>query len=431
MSIRKQAIQGVKWTTLSTIFLAVTQLLKISVLARFLDKTDFGLMAIVVFVLGFTDLFVDMGLTSAILHKQNISKNEYASLYWINFLFSFLLFAVIWFITPLISTFYNEKELNILIPLMALTLLFSAFGRQFKTIEQKELNFKFISLVDIVGSVISLVFAVILAYYGYGIYSLVYSSILLQIISNIAFLIQGIKRIGIKLHFVFAETKPFLKIGIYQVGGQIMNYFNRDLDILLIGKFFGSEILGGYSLAKQLVFRPAQIINPILTKVGAPVLAKFQNNIEALRKNYLKLLNIISTVNFIIYLVIIVFAKYIVLILYGQGFDDIVIIVQILSVYMYFRSLGNPAGSLIIATGKTDLEFYWNLLVLIIMPIIIYTASQFSIVIVAISLSVAMVFLTIPAWYFMIRKMINVGLREYLVSFVPNRKIIRTIKTKY
>jgi hypothetical protein len=65
------------------------------------------------------------------------------------------------------------------------------------------------------------------------------------------------------------------------------------------------------------------------------------------------------------------------------------------------------------------------------MPIIIYTASQFSIVIVAISLSVAMVFLTIPAWYFMIRKMINVGLREYLVSFVPNRKIIRTIKTKY
>jgi len=425
MSIRKQAIQGVKWTTLSTIFLAVTQLLKISVLARFLDKTDFGLMAIVVFVLGFTDLFIDMGLTSAILHKQNISKNEYASLYWINFLFSFLLFAVIWFITPLVSTFYNEKELNILIPLMALTLLFSAFGRQFKTIEQKELNFKFISLVDIVGSVISLVFAVILAYYGYGIYSLVYSSILLQIISNIAFLIQGIKRIGIKLHFVFAETKPFLKIGIYQVGGQIMNYFNRDLDILLIGKFFGSEILGGYSLAKQLVFRPAQIINPILTKVGAPVLAKFQNNIEALRKNYLKLLNIISTVNFIIYLVIIVFAKYIVLILYGQGFDDIVIIVQILSVYMYFRSLGNPAGSLIIATGKTDLGFYWNSLVLLIMPIIIYTASQFSIVIVAISLSVAMVFLTIPAWYFMIRKMINVGLREYLVSFVPSVKIYK------
>ncbi|MCF6242315.1 MAG: oligosaccharide flippase family protein [Bacteroidales bacterium] len=79
MTLKKQAISGVKWTTVSTIFLAVTQLLKISVLARFLDKADFGLIAIVVFVLGFTNLFIDMGLTSAILHKQNITKNEYVS----------------------------------------------------------------------------------------------------------------------------------------------------------------------------------------------------------------------------------------------------------------------------------------------------------------------------------------------------------------
>jgi len=431
MSLKKRAIQGVKWTTISTISLAVAQLLKISVLARFLDKTDFGLMAIVVFVLGFTNLFVDMGLTSAILHKQNITKKEYASLYWINFAFSALLFAIVWLISPFIANFYKEPELSQLIPLMALTLIFSSFGRQFKVIEQKELNFKFISLINIVGSVISLVFAVWLAAENYGVYALVYSAILLQIITNTAFLIQGIKRIGIKFHFNFAETKPFLKIGIYQVGGQIINYFNRDLDILIIGKFFGAEILGGYSLAKQLVQRPTQIINPILTKVGTPVLAKFQNNIEQLKANYLKLLNIISTVNLIIYLGVIVFAKYIVLILYGQGFEDIVIFVQILSVYMYFRSLGNPIGSLVIATGRTDLEFYWNLFTLSFMPIIIYTASQFSIVIVTISISVAMVLLTIPAWYFMIRKIIRVGLKEYLFNFLPSRKYFKLYFKSY
>jgi len=419
MNIKKQTISGVKWTTVSTIFLAVTQLLKISVLARFLDKTDFGLMALVMFVLGFTNLFVDMGLTSAILHKQGITKNEYASLYWINFLFSALLYIIVCSITPFVADFYNQPELIKLIPLMALTIVFSAFGRQFKVIEQKELNFKFISLVDVVSSVISLVSAVGLAYYGYGVYSLVYSVILLQILSNIVFLIQGIKRIGIKFHFVLAETKPFLKIGIYQVGGQIINYFNRDLDVLIIGKFFGAEILGGYSLAKQLVYRPAQMINPILTKVGAPVLAKFQGNINELKKNYLKLLNIVSSLNFVIYLGIIIFAKYIVLVLYGQGFEDITILVQILSIYMYFRSLGNPVGSLVIATGRTDLEFYWNLFTLAIIPIVIYTASQVSIIAVTISLSVLMMVLTIPGWYFMIRKMIGVSLKEYLANFIP------------
>lgn len=86
MILKQKAITGVKWTTVSAVSLAVTQLLKISVLTRFLDKTDFGLMAIVMFVLGFTNLFVDMGLTSAILHKKEINENEYASLYWLNFI---------------------------------------------------------------------------------------------------------------------------------------------------------------------------------------------------------------------------------------------------------------------------------------------------------------------------------------------------------
>ena len=146
MSIKKQAIQGIKWTTASTIFLTITQLLKISVLTRFLNKTDFGLMAIVMLVLGFTNLFVNMGLSSAILHKQNISKDEYASLFWLNFIFSIVLFIVVLFITPIVANFYTQPELIYLIPLMALTIIFSAFGRQFIVIEQKELNFKFISL---------------------------------------------------------------------------------------------------------------------------------------------------------------------------------------------------------------------------------------------------------------------------------------------
>ena len=96
MSLKSKTISGVKWSTVSTITLAIVGLLKISVLARFLDAGDFGLMALVTFVLGFMNLFMDMGLTSAILHKQKISNDEYASLYWINIIFSFILFALIY-----------------------------------------------------------------------------------------------------------------------------------------------------------------------------------------------------------------------------------------------------------------------------------------------------------------------------------------------
>ena len=94
MSVKKQALSGVKWTTVSTITLALSALVKISVLARFLDASDFGLMALITFVLGFMDLFMDMGITSAILHKQNIKKQEYSSLYWLNVGFSIFLFLL-------------------------------------------------------------------------------------------------------------------------------------------------------------------------------------------------------------------------------------------------------------------------------------------------------------------------------------------------
>ena len=362
MSIKEKAISGVKWTSISTAVVAINGLLKISVLTRFLDKSDFGLIAITMFVLGFTELFIDMGLSIAIIHKQNISRKEYSSLYWINFVFSILLCVLIIVATPWIADFYNEPELLKILPLMSVILILSAIGRQFKTIEQKNLNFKRIAIVVISSSVFSLLLAVVLAIKGFGVYSLVYAYLAQYLISNLSFFIIGIKKNQIMLSFSYQEAKPFLKIGIFQVGSQMINYFNRNLDILIVGKLFGSEILGGYSLAKQLVNRPTKMINPVLTRVGAPVLAKFQHDISQLKKNYLRLINLVASINLPIYAIMILLASLLVEILYGSQYLDIVILVRILAAAMLVRSILNPVGSLVVATGRTDLEFYRNIL---------------------------------------------------------------------
>lgn len=419
MSLESKTISGVKWTSVSTISLAIVGLLKISILARYLEAADFGLMALVTFVLGFMNLFMDMGLTSAILHKQDISDDEYASLYWINVIVSLLLFGLISLISPLIASFYDEPELTLLIPLMAVSIMLSAMGRQFKTIEQKHLHFKYIALTDIAGAVVGLVIGIIMAMKNFGVYSLVYAALIQYFISNVIYLIKGLRDRGLLFHFNYSETKPFLKIGIYQVGGQVVNYFNRDLDILLIGKFFGSEILGGYSLAKQLVVKPMTILNPIITKVASPVLALLQKDREELKRKFLSFLNIVATANFTAYSLLAIFAYPAVWILYGEDFTHITIIVQILSFYMFLRSVGSPVGSLVIATGRTDLEFYWNLFVLLVMPISILIGSMFTIEIVALSLCIAMSALLIPFWKLLINKLSGASLMEFLYSYIP------------
>lgn len=413
MSIDNQIKKGLGWTTISTVVIAVVAIVKISVLARFLDKSDFGLMAVITFVITFMELFNDFGVSIGILHKQEISKKEYHSLYWVNLGISVLLFGVLAIISPFIAQFYNMPRLKELLWLIGFNLVISGIGRQFKTIEQKELNFNYIALVDMVGALFSLLVAIYLAMNGYGVLSLVYSLMIQFAFVNLCYFVRGLKKYGLSFHCKLSETIPFLKIGMYQVGGQVANYFNRDLDVLLIGKLFTPDVLGGYSLAKQLVFRPFQLVNPIVLRVASPVLARFQHDLVEMKRRYLSMLNMISSVNIVIYVLLIVFAPLAVHILYGKEFDSIVILVRILSVYMIFRAMGNPVGSLVIATGRTDLDFYWNLLLLLVMPIFVYVGSFFGIVGVSISLVCAMVILYIPSWKIFMNKLLNMSLLEY------------------
>lgn len=429
MSLKKQTISGVKWTSTSTIILAIISIVKLSFLTRYLDKSDFGIMALITFVLGFVSIFMNLGFNSAILHRQNITKNEYYSIYWMNSFFSIILYLIIIIIAPFIEDFYKLTELGKLIQISGLSILFASAGGQFKTIEQKKLNFKFISIVDVLSGCGSLCLALFLAIKGLGVYALVLSFIFQYFFSNVVFLIYGLKQEGLKFHYKYFETKPFLKIGLYQVGGQVINYFNRDLDVIIIGKAFGADILGGYSLAKQLVLRPASIFNPILTRVAAPVLAQIQKNKKNLTDNYLKLLNIGSTINFIIYAGIIIFADIIVNVLYGVEYKEIVILVRILSVYMYLRFFGNITGTLVTATGRNKLEFKWNFIMLFILPIIIFIGSQFNILIVTILLVVSRILLIIPFWSVLVRRIIDVELNVYLKALLPSpKKMIEIIK---
>ena len=427
--MKSQVIKGVKWTTIGTVLLAIVALLKVSILARYLDKEDFGLMALVTLVMGFMNLFNDMGLTSAILHKQEISKREYASLYWFNGLVSCGMYVILLGVTPLVASFYNEPLLNELIPLLGLNLLFTGIGRMYKTIDQKSLLFKNVTLTEILSALLSLGLAVVLAIKGYGVYALVYSALLQYALSNMILFIYGFRKYGLLLHYRFNETRPFLKIGMYQVGGQTINYFNRDLDILIIGKFFSAEVLGGYSLAKQLVMRPMQILNPILTKVAAPTLAKFQNNMVALKTNYLKLINAVSTINFLVYALLLLFAPFAIKVLYGSGFEEIIYLVRVLCLYMFLRAISSPVGSLVTATGKTHLEFYWNLVTLLITPVFIYVGSYFGVEGAAWGITLSLAVLFIPSWKLLINRMTGASLEDYLravsIPYLPVDRLRR------
>lgn len=417
MSLRKTAITGVKWTTAGTIGRSLFQLLQVSILTRFLPKEAFGLVAMALFVVQFSNIFVDMGMTSAILHRQNATKNEYSSIYWLNIFISLFLYGILFFGAPVVARFYDEPELRMLVPILGTNLLLMATGRQHRTIMQKQFQFKAIAITELSSFFLGLIAAIILAINNFGVYSLVYSTLLAAFISNSSFLIQNLRLNPIRLHFRLNETKPFLKIGGFTMGSTLLDFFSREIDVLIIGKMLGAESLGVYSLAKQIVRKLYSIVNPIIITVLNPILSSIQKEKEKVKQYYLKVIHLLASINIPIYLLIIVLSKEILTIFYGQDYASGFLVLSFLAVSYGINTIGNPVGSLQIATGRTDIGFKWTIIRVAVTPLFIYFASKFSIELVAASIAFLSIVLIIPAWRIMLKPMANIKLKEYLNQF--------------
>lgn len=402
-----------KWTTFSTIVVTLLQLLQISILARFLDSSAFGLMALVMVVVGFSQAFLDMGISNAIIHKQEITHDQLSTLYWVNVLAGILLFVIVCAIAPFVADFYHESELRLLIILVGITFLIQPFGQQFMVLWQKEMRFQEMSKINIVNKFVSLVVSVWFAYQGYGVYSLVYGTLAGVVVQTAQFLFVGLKEYKPSFVFRAGEIKEFMSFGAYQMGERSINYFNSEVDTMLIGKLLGAETLGVYSIARQLIRRPAQIFNPIITKVTFPAMAKVQGERERLKNIYLRTINYLSSVNFPVYALMIVLAPELVTILFGEKWISVVPIVQILAIYGALRSTGNPIGSLLLAKGKARLGFFWNLGLFLYVPIGIYISSHWGLIGVSWGSVIIMFSLMIPNWYFLVRPLCGAKFFEY------------------
>lgn len=420
MSLKVQAISGVRWTTLSTIIVTVLQLIQLAILAQFLDPSAFGLMALVMVVIGFSQAFLDMGISNAIIHKQEITKDQLSTLYWVNILAGFSLFIIIAAISPLVASFYQEPELTKLIILVGLTFLIQPFGQQFMVLWQKEMRFSEIAKIDIASKFISLIVSVYFAYKGCGVYSLVYGTLAGAMIQTVMFMNIGLQEHKPSFVLKLNEIKEFLSFGAYQMGERTINYFNYQIDTMLIGKLLGMEALGIYTIAKQIIIRPAQIINPIITKVTFPTMAKIQDDPVRLKNIYLKTINYLSSVNFPIYAFILIFAHDIVMIMFGEKYIEAIYIMQILSIWGALRSTGSPIGSLLLAKGKAKWGFWWNFALFFYVPVGIFVGSYWGITGVSWGLVAIIISLIVPNWYFLVNKLCHAEFAEYFKQiFIP------------
>ena len=179
------------------------------------------------------------------------------------------------------------------------------------------------SVVEILSATLLLVSNALFAMKGFGLYSMVYSSLLGSIFKAVVYIYMGLfKEHNICMHFKFADIKRPLKIGSYLVGSGILDFFSTHMDDFIISKFFSMELFGVYTLCKTLASRIFQFVNPVVTNVLTPVMAKIQSDKEKMTFYYFKSIDMLGAINFPVYSVFALLSFSVLSILYGETYSQ-------------------------------------------------------------------------------------------------------------
>lgn len=419
-SLKKKGIKAAKWSSIATIVTIVIQLLQLVALSRILSPVDYGLMSMTMVVVAAAVNLTDAGISNAIIHRQDVTKNHLSSLYILNLVTGAFIGVVIFFSAPLVVWFYQEPELLNPVRWMALLCLLPAFGQQFEVLFRKELKFDNIAKIQIISYFVGFLLAVGGAIAGFGVYALVLSNLGNAFVKSFMLLAQGWKKWTPTLHFAKKDLKGYLSFGVYQMSSNVIQSLMSNIDYILIGRLYSAQVLGYYSFAFQLCTMPVLKLTPLINTVSLPLYAKMQDNMERLRNGYIKTISLVSYLNAPIYLGLLVTAPVLVPFIFGAKWEPSVILIQVLSVAMLMRSLIVPIQPLLQAKGRTDMYFRYTLMGMCIqVPGLAIGTYIWGIMGTCVAYVVIQFLLMIIQYHYAMRRMIGPCLRDYLRSMAP------------
>ena len=349
--LKNLAIRG---GTITVIVQGVKYLLRIIstiILARILTPSDFGLVAMVGVLINLVTMFKDIGLSMATIQKSEINHNQISNLFWINVLIGFLIALFVSAISPIISWFYGEQRLIGITISLGSTFIFFGLTAQHHALLKRQMRFFLIGIVEISAMLLSALISILLALQGEGYWSIVFREIFLSAFIAIGVWIVCKWRPGFPKKDV--SVKEMLMFGGNITISNLIRYFGNNSDKLLLGKFYGSNPLGLYKKAFDLLMLPiAQIGTPLLT-VSTPTLSRLQDKPLQFKLFYLKLVSIIAFITMPLTAFLAVCAQETILFLLGPKWIDAAPIFKMLSIAAFLKPIMDTRGILLISLGKS------------------------------------------------------------------------------
>jgi len=356
MTIRKNITSGVLYTGITRYSGILISIIIGAILARLLSPAEFGMVALVTVFISFFNILSNVGIGPAVIQNKELTEEDVQSIFLFSIFLGFVLALGFFLSSTLIASFYNNTELILLTRLLSLTVLFSAFGIVPNALLLKKLKFKQVGVATIIVQLFSGVFAVFFAYKGFSYYALVYKSIFDSFFTFLLF--YWLSSIKLKFNLQKSAIKKIMRFSTFQFLFNFINYFSRNTDNLLIGKFISPAALGYYDKSYQLMMMPVQNLTHVITPVLHPVLSAFHNDKNKIYNSYLKVVKLLATIGFPLSVFLYFAAPEIIYILYGTQWEQSVPVFKILALTVGIQMVLSSSGAIFQAVNRTDLLFY-------------------------------------------------------------------------
>ena len=357
--LSRKSVRGGITTLTSQGIQFLMRIMGTAVLARLLTPKDYGMIGMVTVVVNFAAMFKDAGLSMATVQKTEINDEQISTLFWLNILISAVLGLCVLAGSPLVAFFYRRSELTAVTAVLSVSFIVSGLTIQHQALLRRHMRFTTLASIQIASQVITLGITILLACLGWRYWALVGGS-----------LAQALA--GTLLTFYFCPWVPrrmqkgtgvrdMLKFGGHLTGFNFVNYFSRQSDNILIGRFIGAEALGLYARAYNLFMMPITQIRSPLNDVAMPALSSLRNQPERYVKYYQRLLDIMASLTIPLTMYCAIEADFLIRLLLGSKWLGAVPVFRILAIAGLIQAIAGTRGLVLLSCGFSRRYFYWGL----------------------------------------------------------------------
>ena len=357
-SLKSQAVSGVLWSAIQKFGISIISFISNIILARLLTPHDYGAIGLLAIFIVISNALIYGGFLSALIQKKNADDTDFSTVFYWNIVVSITLYFILFLLAPAIANYYKIDLLCNVLRVQSLILIINGLSAVQSTLLRKNFNFKKLAQINITSSVFSIVIAIILAYYGFGVWSLVLQQLIYSSV-NTAFL-WFTSKWRPKLIFSRKSFMGLFSYGSFLLLSDLMNSICDNIQGLIIGKKFNSATMGYYTQAKRLEEVPTQSISQLVAQVTFPIYSKIQDEREKLYHAVKSTLALMNFINFPLMILLIVVARPLFIVLYSETWISSIPYFQILCVAGLVNCLQSVNYQVVSASGRSKALFMWN-----------------------------------------------------------------------